>query len=378
MLHIERLIEAARQSGADGDIAFDGALESASWLANRLGKPALSMELNDERIRRARASGDLARIAHALATSVIACMNSGEQERGLEIAREAVETSRACGVVAIRTRALRSLAAIYLNLERPDEAVTLYEEFFSLDEAQIPPIQYAVALHDYGLAYKNLDRPEKAQPLLSRSIERATALGDYGAACHGYQTLGMVLFESGNHRAAFEHLHKAVEISVNNINLRTQLEALEHLVLASIREDQYEQIAFVLGAVEGARSRLGGYKPTAHQQEEAEAIRNGLRSRMGERAFEAAYVRGQSATIAQGVDAALKLECGIITLAHADRLSVLSAREREIALLAAKGTSNRDIAETLSLSVRTVETHIASIFRKLGIDRRERILIQNT
>jgi len=36
----------------------------------------------------------------------------------------------------------------------------------------------------------------------------------------------------------------------------------------------------------------------------------------------------------------------------------LTGREREIALLAAQGLSNRDIAEAMSLSVRTVEGHV--------------------
>jgi len=50
----------------------------------------------------------------------------------------------------------------------------------------------------------------------------------------------------------------------------------------------------------------------------------------------------------------------------------LTAREREIAALIGRDMSNRQIAETLVISERTVETHVASIFSKLGIaNRRE-------
>jgi DNA-binding NarL/FixJ family response regulator len=49
----------------------------------------------------------------------------------------------------------------------------------------------------------------------------------------------------------------------------------------------------------------------------------------------------------------------------------LTRREQEIALLAALGETNAEIAERLVISVRTVETHLYRTFRKLGIGDRE-------
>jgi len=46
----------------------------------------------------------------------------------------------------------------------------------------------------------------------------------------------------------------------------------------------------------------------------------------------------------------------------------LTAREREVLQLIAKGKSNRAVAETLGISVRTAETHRANILRKLKLD----------
>lgn len=45
----------------------------------------------------------------------------------------------------------------------------------------------------------------------------------------------------------------------------------------------------------------------------------------------------------------------------------LTPREREIVRLLAQSSSNRDIAATLGISIRTVETHRATLMRKLGI-----------
>ncbi|WP_199552756.1 response regulator transcription factor, partial [Streptomyces sp. N35] len=48
----------------------------------------------------------------------------------------------------------------------------------------------------------------------------------------------------------------------------------------------------------------------------------------------------------------------------------LTRREREIALLAAAGHSNQQIADRLTLSVRTVEGHLYRLCAKLGVSSR--------
>ena len=56
-----------------------------------------------------------------------------------------------------------------------------------------------------------------------------------------------------------------------------------------------------------------------------------------------------------------------------DQVDPLSRRQREVALLAAQGASNAEIASTLSLSVRTVESHLYAAFAKLGLTGREEL-----
>jgi DNA-binding CsgD family transcriptional regulator len=48
-------------------------------------------------------------------------------------------------------------------------------------------------------------------------------------------------------------------------------------------------------------------------------------------------------------------------------------REEQVARLAAQGHSNRDIAERLGISPRTVEAHIANVYEKLGIRSRSEL-----
>ena len=52
------------------------------------------------------------------------------------------------------------------------------------------------------------------------------------------------------------------------------------------------------------------------------------------------------------------------------QVQVLTARERDVHRLLAEGLSDRDIAVALTISHRTVETHVSSILHKLGAQNR--------
>jgi DNA-binding CsgD family transcriptional regulator len=54
-------------------------------------------------------------------------------------------------------------------------------------------------------------------------------------------------------------------------------------------------------------------------------------------------------------------------------LDSLTASERRVAEFASQGLSNREIAQTLFVTARTVEGHLTSVFRKLQIDSRDEL-----
>ena len=56
-------------------------------------------------------------------------------------------------------------------------------------------------------------------------------------------------------------------------------------------------------------------------------------------------------------------------------LSMLTGREQEVARSAAKGDSNRLIAESLGITERTVKEHMGSVFRKLGVKDRMQLML---
>ena len=57
-------------------------------------------------------------------------------------------------------------------------------------------------------------------------------------------------------------------------------------------------------------------------------------------------------------------------------LDQLTERELEVLKLAAKGMSNRDIAHHLSLSIRTIQAHLSTVFSKMQVGSRTEAVVQ--
>jgi DNA-binding NarL/FixJ family response regulator len=55
---------------------------------------------------------------------------------------------------------------------------------------------------------------------------------------------------------------------------------------------------------------------------------------------------------------------------------LLTTREREVALLAANGASNKTIASDCDITERTVKAHLAAIFEKLHLTDRLQLALR--
>jgi two-component system response regulator NreC len=58
----------------------------------------------------------------------------------------------------------------------------------------------------------------------------------------------------------------------------------------------------------------------------------------------------------------------------ASAIEVLTPREKDVLLLLARGYTNRQIAEEMNLSTRTIEGHRASLVNKLGVSSRVELM----
>ena len=70
--------------------------------------------------------------------------------------------------------------------------------------------------------------------------------------------------------------------------------------------------------------------------------------------------------------------CGLTPRRHDTGLPLLTPREQAVARLVAEGLTNREIAERLFVSVKTVEYHLANAFTKLGVRSRAHLAARVT
>ena len=147
---------------------------------------------------------------------------------------------------------------------------------------------------------------------------------------------------------------------------------LEALGMLAARQQRCERTAWLMGAADvlwdRAGQRLGG---TAIMEELHQQAVKAAQDALGEDRYAALF--------RDGADRPLDL---LVRLAvtEADELpatpgrqrpaGLLTGRERQIATLVGQGMSNRDIAQHLGISKRTVDAHLEHIFGKLGITSR--------
>jgi len=113
--------------------------------------------------------------------------------------------------------------------------------------------------------------------------------------------------------------------------------------------------SYVVGAVEAGAS---GYLSKSVQVRELVAAIRSLHA--GETVLDPQAARKVFSRLTHGSGA----------LNPGDARAELHPRELEVLRLAAKGKSNKEIAEDLAISVRTVQSHLTNIFNKLDISSR--------
>jgi DNA-binding NarL/FixJ family response regulator len=77
--------------------------------------------------------------------------------------------------------------------------------------------------------------------------------------------------------------------------------------------------------------------------------------------------------------AAFKILTRLVSTDETSRQAVLDElhnRELEVLKLAAKGMTNKEIAQELKISERTVQTHFINIFRKLNVGSRTEAVLR--
>ena len=130
-----------------------------------------------------------------------------------------------------------------------------------------------------------------------------------------------------------------------------------------------ERAARLLGALD-ALYQSTGVVPPADVQAEYARIAQGARRALGEAACAEAEAFGHGLSLDRVVDEALCVQLGRERPVPLSPIRRLSVRELDVLRLIADDYTDRQIAEALSISPRTVSTHVTNILGKLGVEHR--------
>jgi DNA-binding CsgD family transcriptional regulator len=264
------------------------------------------------------------------------------------------------------------MAEIYLidallELGRPAEAARALERIGLLGTGPAP--YWALFSLESRGRYRMLHGDPKAA--LSDHLEAGRQLLDFGvvnpAAGAWRSSAAVILHGLGDEAKARRLVTEEISLArgwgaPGPLGIALRASGLIHGDMAALQES-VAVLADSPARLEYARSlhELGQARLRSGQREQA---RRPLRE-----AYSIAFGCGATPLV-ERIGAALTLAGARRPRPRPTGPAALTAQERRVAELAAAGATNREIAEALFLIQRTVETHLTSVYRKLGIDGR--------
>ena len=299
----------------------------------------------------------------------------GETAGAEELFGEGITILREHGDVVATSGVLIWQGAIACHLGDHDRAERLLEEALGL-AATIPDPSIAASVT--GRAHANLGvvahgrgNLEGARARHEQALRIAQAHGYGLGVIRSLCDLGDVARDRGAHAASVGFYRESLALVGGRGDLRVVADALAGIAVAAAAWRQPERAARLLGAGEALRERFGGVVAATDRPAHGRAV-TVVRAALGEQGLRAAWSAGRGLPLATAVAEAHAVEPAPATAERpvTDAGNVLSQRERDVLLLLAAGHTNREIAAALSISVRTVESHVRHLLAKLGVPTR--------
>ena len=321
------------------------ALARAGWIAWEQGDYERSLDLSEQSLAFSRELGDTAGIVAALSSrGWVALLNNDLAEASV-LAEDALALARETGDSGAIARALVIPGLAAVASRDHERAVALHEESLSLARVARDNTTIALAFGLGAFAYLGCDDLWRAQELCEEGFlasPQPPVMVVTGFLLHASAAVA----GSQGHPARAARLWGAAE---------------------SLRET----IGAILSPLE--LHTYGPYVDSARAKDDATA-------------WEECWAEGKAMSSKQAVAYALAgSEDEGYTAPRGDLSQdpqagrqpegTLTGREQEVAALTAHGLTNRRIAEELSISVRTVDTHVGKILKKLGLDSREQVAV---
>jgi predicted ATPase/DNA-binding CsgD family transcriptional regulator len=217
----------------------------------------------------------------------------------------------------------------------------------------------------------------RARSLLEESLVLFKEVGGWGRMAEVFVTQGLLSLGEGDSPAARALLEEGLRISLELDNKWNIAWCLEGLAAVAAAQGEPVRAVLFMGAAQAQREAIGTPLLSLSQAMH-ELTFTSTRTQLGEQAFDAVWAEGRTTTpehILLGLEpmpvptpplTAPSSAAAIAPQSHAG----LTPRELEVLRLLAQGLTSLQIAEQLVIGLVTVNSHVRSIYSKLGVTSR--------
>jgi predicted ATPase/DNA-binding CsgD family transcriptional regulator/Tfp pilus assembly protein PilF len=318
-------------------------------------------------------------ITSALVFLALVYLLQGEYDRARALAEKAVALDKEGGDSWRITNSLWLLGLVISYQGDLTRAQVLLEESLALARREGYKEAVGNALFVSGQVFLQQGDFAVARAQLEESLALSRELGEQPNVAQSLSGLAMVSFVQGDFAAARALLEESLTLSKAVGN--TWFIAACLVCLGAVVAAQGEAVwaARLLSAAWSMCEAIHGVLPPAVRAIQ-ELTSAAACAQLGEDTFTAAWAEGRTMTPEQARAAQEPLTmpatapAGPSSVPYSPKAPTypdgLTAREVEVLRLVSQGLTNEQVAEQLVISPRTVNTHLTSIFNKIGVSSR--------
>ena len=306
-------------------------------------------------------------LADGLVGRAVALQNMGRAAEGADQARRALAVARDIGYRTGEVLALGVLSFAVSDAGDLDGAVQLARQAAQIT-AGVPGHTVRWCSYVLTIALVNAGDLTAADEVCAAGLARSRDAGDVQNQEFLLPYMVTLDLHAGRVGDAAAHLREGLQIAVRTGgrgDLLVCLDSCGYLCAATGRPAE----AATMWAAWAALSRHEGYAEASVARRRVGPLRT-VRQALGTGRTRAAEERGAAMSLATAAEYALMLTAPGPPQAPPAGLDKLSARERELVILVARGRTDAQIAAELYISVRTVRSHLDRIRDKTGARRR--------
>ena len=318
-------------------------------------------------------------VAWSLITLADVASEQGEYSRARALYEQSLALQREHGNKRGVAWSLSGLALVlFVSQTDPAPVHPLLEESLILfrELGQKEGVAWALSL--LGQVFLQQGDAATARSLLEESVVISREIGTQWTTAQSRSVLARVAASEGDYAAASALYQESLAIAKKVNNKQLIASCLEGLADVIAAQGEPAWAARLWGMAEALREALGTPLPPVARADYERAVA-AARTTSGERAFAVAWTQGRSmspeqalaargpVTMSMPIPASLPSPPPTKTSSYA---ASLTAREVEVLRLVAQGMTNEQMATQLVISPRTVNTHLTSIFGKIGVSTR--------